>query len=593
MGMCRRTLLGHKDDVLGLTAIALRHIPATPDTALGAALGSSPAGNGAAGGSPFGSARSGGPPLSPRGMTSLRGSAASTPPGGVTCLVASASADSTIRIWSTSWVCLRVLTINPGAHGMPMWDGFSSSSMSQQPPQQQQQQQASPGAQLTVAQAAAAALQPSAVGARQGSLNGAPAASEAFGSSSSMHRSGQLGCSGSLPSSFQRSWDPAGAFSRSSTIGRTGSSTAAQQYHSPAAFTVVMSKNLVAAGYSDGCVRMWSTDELLAADVLQQLSGMLDGGDMLLQRQLSAGLLQLVSPPVSPRMSLAGGPGLSTAPNVSGTSVAAAMAAAAAAVEGAPRGNPCARIFWRELRCPHGTPVNSSCLQCAEGELAGVWQPGCGNLGISSSSISTGQAAAAGGQEPQQQEQEQPQDVTEKQGWNTFLHSVEKDQAGNGSSSSSSGDTTDPSKQQQQEQGQQEEGDQEAKQAHPVVERGGSGVLAMVAEACAVKVAAAALITGSNTSSVALPSTDSCDSSAAANWAAAAPGVASNGGVAAAAAAASNLCPACGSQDLQLVRSLREFVGIKTVSADQVRPCSHTHVSSCCLLPFSASPAPY
>jgi hypothetical protein len=106
-----------------------------------------------------------------------------------------------------------------------------------------------------------------------------------------------------------------------------------------------------------------------------------------------------------------------------------------------------------------------------------------------------------------------------------------------------------------------------------VVERRGSGVLAMVAEACLVKpFAAATIAAGSSTSSssAALPSTASSSSAAAAaDGAAARPGV-TNGGVAAAAAAASHLCAACGSQDLQLVRSLREFVAIKTVSADQV-----------------------
>lgn len=79
--MCRRTLIGHKDDVVHLDALGLNR-------------GSSISSSSSAASAPSPAAR-----------------AASPAPFANPVLVASASADGTVRIWSSSWTCLRILTI--------------------------------------------------------------------------------------------------------------------------------------------------------------------------------------------------------------------------------------------------------------------------------------------------------------------------------------------------------------------------------------------------------------------------------------------------------------------------------------------------
>jgi hypothetical protein len=93
--MCRRTLLGHKDDVTSLSAVGLRR--RRPD-------GSASPGHLSPAPSAAASPRGGGPGAGGGGGGSAM----------LAALVARASADGTVRVWcAPNWTCLRVLIASP------------------------------------------------------------------------------------------------------------------------------------------------------------------------------------------------------------------------------------------------------------------------------------------------------------------------------------------------------------------------------------------------------------------------------------------------------------------------------------------------
>ncbi|GFR43584.1 hypothetical protein Agub_g4681, partial [Astrephomene gubernaculifera] len=96
--LCRRTLTGHKDDVTGLAAIHLHKRLTEAAAAAGAAV---PDGTTAATGVHGGC-------LTPGGRSVALAST----------VVASSSADGTVRLWSTAWTCLCILSL-PAASTSP------------------------------------------------------------------------------------------------------------------------------------------------------------------------------------------------------------------------------------------------------------------------------------------------------------------------------------------------------------------------------------------------------------------------------------------------------------------------------------------
>ncbi|GIL70254.1 hypothetical protein Vretifemale_1091 [Volvox reticuliferus] len=86
--MCRRTLTGHKDDVTGLTALTLQ-----PREAVSAGTT---------------------PPSGPPTSSASHGAAAAW----ASTMLASSSADGTVRLWSTSWTCLCILSL-PASTSVP------------------------------------------------------------------------------------------------------------------------------------------------------------------------------------------------------------------------------------------------------------------------------------------------------------------------------------------------------------------------------------------------------------------------------------------------------------------------------------------
>ncbi|KAF8073182.1 Cndp1 [Scenedesmus sp. PABB004] len=117
--MCRRTLIGHKDDVVHLDALGLSKSSgqaAAPGG--GGAAGSAPAPPGAASLGRAGSGLPGG--LTASELHAAAAAARAPSPAlfgpaaagaASTVLVASASADGTVRVWGSNWACLRILTI--------------------------------------------------------------------------------------------------------------------------------------------------------------------------------------------------------------------------------------------------------------------------------------------------------------------------------------------------------------------------------------------------------------------------------------------------------------------------------------------------
>ena len=148
--MCRRTLLGHKDDVVHLDALGLNKAGPTtgnsthvlplsrhsPEPFEGVGTASTGAADGV---------------TPPRPNSRLRRSA-SQGLFSASVLVASASADGTVRVWNSSWACLRVLTICAPTLAADGWFGPPSPSWQQQQQPAQVQSSASAAAALLAKQ---------------------------------------------------------------------------------------------------------------------------------------------------------------------------------------------------------------------------------------------------------------------------------------------------------------------------------------------------------------------------------------------------------------------------------------------------------
>ena len=485
--MCRRTLLGHKDDVLALHAITMRH--------LGRDFSSSkliPTGS-------VSSVPSGtlGPTLSgPVGSIGGIKTSSHTPPCGMSALIASASADGTVRIWSSSWSCIRILTLaTAAAGGGQMQGGYyynnnNNHAGSSSSGRQQQHQHQQDGNELG---------SPTAEGEEQRERSSTEMSR--WANNDKGHR---MSLSGSyIPRGNCGIWGKSFKSGKGGADGEENGAPAAA-----AALTVAMSRRFVAAGFTDGGVRLWHADDLVVTDLAQQLSGYLDDG--LLQRQMSSGLILPLSPPMSPKgqwsVEVTGGVlgaswgsgGLSGGGGGGGTIVSGGFGESG--FHGS-RGNPCARAFWAELM--------------VEGSLPGCQSVAAGVLGA---------AVLAGSVEDMQD------GVTAAAVSSTGDQTQQQQQNGAVLPSSSS---SDPGGQQRQQQpkprgalnaalalaSQQQ---QQQQQYLVTATRAGSGTLSWL-----------------------------CNASFGTSW-----------------------CLACGSQDQQLVRSLKEFVAIRTVSADKVRKFS-------------------
>jgi acetylornithine deacetylase/succinyl-diaminopimelate desuccinylase-like protein/WD40 repeat protein len=126
-GVCRRTLLGHKDDVVALAAVGVRR-------RFGGGGGAGGGGGGFGGCGGFGSGILFDGGASQQQQAPAHASASdlalarcvSPGPlsGGAAALVASASADGSVRVWSSSWTCLAVLMPNVSAP----WGGMGAGS---------------------------------------------------------------------------------------------------------------------------------------------------------------------------------------------------------------------------------------------------------------------------------------------------------------------------------------------------------------------------------------------------------------------------------------------------------------------------------
>ncbi|KAG2445688.1 hypothetical protein HXX76_000296 [Chlamydomonas incerta] len=107
--LCRRTLAGHKDDVTGLSAISLhKQRPGSLAHTHGHAHAHAHTHGGVAGTPP---ARGGGAPppaaAAPSGTLTPGGRSVAL----ASTVIASSSADGTVRLWSTAWACLCILSL--------------------------------------------------------------------------------------------------------------------------------------------------------------------------------------------------------------------------------------------------------------------------------------------------------------------------------------------------------------------------------------------------------------------------------------------------------------------------------------------------
>ena len=366
--MCRRTLLGHKDDVTSLSAVGLRR-------RAGGAEGASPRGAG-----------------SPRGGGGGGGVLAA--------LVASASADGTVRVWcAPTWACLRVLVPSP-----PMAPGSPSGGASYPPPQPQPHPPVLTPAVATAlrppphppapggghvpppppppaaavaaaaAAAAAAALRPPApvrighssfasfdfsgddfsFGGSHASERGAAAAAAAAAAHAHaparQHVGFVVGGGGGVGSAH------GGGGGGARHGGHAGGPPPPARPPPPAALCVAIGRGLVAAGAADGGVRLWHLDELCGAATealdasgrsptvagagLEPALSAAAGGDLRSFASVPGGGFLGASPPPSPRGG--GGGGAPPALLLGGGGAAAAAAPPAAPQQLA--GRACARL---------------------------------------------------------------------------------------------------------------------------------------------------------------------------------------------------------------------------------------------------------
>lgn len=246
--MCRRTLIGHKDDVMHLAAVGLRRRYPT-------------AGDG-----------------------NFTNSSRFPPQASTAALVASSSADGSIRVWSASWVCTRILLVS-----------------TQVPPQPMFQQRAT---------------------GMNGALASSSNSSKTAGSSGVNPKGGLSAALAARPPASDGGF---GSMHHSRAhIGTFSKHHIDADHLATAALTVAMSRNLIVSGYSDASIRLWHTDDVFMAamDYTQQISNGPLGEDPSIWQLSSLGLHELgatapgynssshnslallCSPPMSPKSGL-------------------------------------------------------------------------------------------------------------------------------------------------------------------------------------------------------------------------------------------------------------------------------------------------
>ncbi|GBF92924.1 hypothetical protein Rsub_05760 [Raphidocelis subcapitata] len=389
--MCRRTLLGHKDDVTSLAAVGLRRRAAEAAAPPLSPLGSPLAGGGGGGGG---------------------GSAM------LAALVASASADGTVRLWcAPTWTCLRVLVpsaplaglLGPATVPAPYSQQYHIASLASAGAFAQAHAAAGPAASAGpppapatpalpwaaerppvppqhAAGAAAALRLPHAVAPLR--IGHSSFASFDFSGDDFSFGGSHASRPGALPSPAGPAAAAAGAASPAQQqVGFYVAPSPGAHAHAPAApapappapppgatpaaLCVSVARGVIAAGFVDGAVRLWHVDDVCgaAAEAVGRslpstppLGGDLEGtlsmtGGYDLRSFLShpaSGLLAGASPPASPRVSSDGGGGAAAAPPGSllpaHARAAAAGAGAAASPEPPPQalaasaGGACARL---------------------------------------------------------------------------------------------------------------------------------------------------------------------------------------------------------------------------------------------------------
>jgi hypothetical protein len=425
--MCRRTLLGHKDDVISLSALGLRRRPPDPSAAAAPAALS--------------------PLASPRGLGIGASAGGSAPGAMLAALVASASADGSVRVWcAPNWTCLKVLVASPpltrspssGLGHVPLLAAAAPPSAAGHAPSPAPATSgAAPPAAAAAAHTAAAPQHSSRPPLASGAAVAAAAALQRLPHSVAPVRVGHSSFSsfdfsgddfsfgGSHASRAPAAPSPLGPLAPPSPAqqhvgfevdrrpggGPTGAHPEQQQHHHqhqhhhaaalgspsgagpPAALCVAVARGVISAGYVDGYVRLWHVEDLCGAAAeavgrclpstpppgvaLEAALSLTGGYDLqtFLSHPGAAGLLG-ASPPASPRTA----PGLlrdaaSSAAAAAGLlassgSGALALAAADNSGGGGAAGCACARVragSW--AAAPGAASPPAHCAACSSMDL--------------------------------------------------------------------------------------------------------------------------------------------------------------------------------------------------------------------------------